>query len=176
MTADRRPRGERQANWPYGAERRSMTSGNGLMDVLPQHQKLHGFREVREADLASFDVLPVCVYFISYRGCPRYIWANKQCLLVLDKTLEQLVETVLPSSTPLNLTAASCAPFRVIGENLHAGYLRRTSHNADVEGASVAAHPPTHLSHQLLFDAAGRSISRSLSCPSPRRPLFLLRM
>ena len=96
-----------------------MASANGLMADGPQHQKaLEDVREVRELDLASLDVLPVCVYFISYRGCPRYIWANKQCLMVLDKTLEQLVATVRSSSTNPSSPAAGRAPFPNSGKLL----------------------------------------------------------
>lgn len=56
-----------------------------------------GRREVRESDLSSLNVLPVCVCFIAYKDVPRHLWANTQSLLVQDITLEAFMTTV---STP----------------------------------------------------------------------------
>jgi hypothetical protein len=101
-----------------------MTLAKGLMDDLPEHQEAsEEIREVREADLASLDVLPICVYLISYRGYPRFIWANKQCLKVLDKTLEELLASVCSSLTNPSLPAAGRAPFANSGKHLSTGSL-----------------------------------------------------
>mmetsp|Transcript_7614 Transcript_7614/g.14984 ORF Transcript_7614/g.14984 Transcript_7614/m.14984 type:complete len:710 (-) Transcript_7614:20-2149(-) len=50
-------------------------------------QKLGDVREVHVDHLESLNVLPVCVYIVTYRGVPRNVWANAQCLQILDVTL-----------------------------------------------------------------------------------------